>query len=255
MPTSTSASSAARWHSPSTSRCAAWKTSSIRWGWIRPSATSFSRVTRPISRRTGSKQESSTASGVSSTTRLTPVTDSKARMLRPSRPMMRPFISSEGRCSTLTTLSAVCSLATRWMASTTMCRARCSPVRRASRFQVAHQHRRLPLGLGLDRGRPARPGPPPRSVRRSAPDSLSRSSSASTRAACCSASAVPCGGQLRLHRPDLLLPLGQPVGLLREPPLALIQPPLPALGSRRRARGRRRSAARSPARRCAGPPP
>jgi hypothetical protein len=31
---------------------------------------------------------------------LTPVTDSKARMLRPSRPMMRPFMSSLGRCRT-----------------------------------------------------------------------------------------------------------------------------------------------------------
>ena len=64
--------------------------------------------------------------------RLTPVTDSNARMLRPSRPMIRPFISSPGRCSTLTTLSAVCSLATRWMASTTTARARVSAVARAS---------------------------------------------------------------------------------------------------------------------------
>ena len=63
---------------------------------------SFSRVSRPTSRRTGSKQDSSTASGVSSMITLTPVTDSKARMLRPSRPMIRPFISSLGRCSTLT---------------------------------------------------------------------------------------------------------------------------------------------------------
>src|SRR3954454_18885575 len=64
---------------------------------MRPSRTSFSNVSRPTSRRTGSKQESSTASGVSSMMRLTPVTDSKARMLRPSRPMMRPFISSPRR--------------------------------------------------------------------------------------------------------------------------------------------------------------
>ena len=104
----------------------------MRCGWIRPSRTSFSSVSRPTSRRTGSKQDSSTASGVSSMIRLTPVTDSKARMLRPSRPMIRPFISSPGRCSTLTTLSAVCSLATRWMASTTMWRARGSPSARAA---------------------------------------------------------------------------------------------------------------------------
>ena len=89
----------------------------MRCGWIRPSRTSFSSVSRPTSRRTGSKQDSSTASGVSSMIRLTPVTASNARMLRPSRPMMRPFMSSLGRCSTDTTDSAVCSLATRWIAS------------------------------------------------------------------------------------------------------------------------------------------
>ena len=85
----------------------------------------------PTSRRTGSKQESRTASGVSSIMRLTPVTDSKARMLRPSRPMILPFISSPGRCSTDTTDSLVCSLATRWIARVTIRRARVSPSRRA----------------------------------------------------------------------------------------------------------------------------
>ena len=130
-------------------RCS--KTSSMRCGWIRPSRTSFSSVSRPISRRTGSKQDSSTASGVSSMIRLTPVTDSNARMLRPSRPMIRPFISSPGRCSTLTTLSAVCSLATRWIASTTMCRARCSAGRPGVGLDVADQQRGLALGLPLDR--------------------------------------------------------------------------------------------------------
>ena len=98
----------------------------MRCGWIRPSLTSRSRVSLPISRRTGSKQESSTASGVSSMIRLTPVTDSKARMLRPSRPMILPFISSPGRCMTETTDSVVCSTATRWMASVTILRARLS---------------------------------------------------------------------------------------------------------------------------------
>ncbi len=51
----------------------------------------------PTSRRTGSKAESDTASGVSSTMMLTPVIASNARMLRPSRPMIRPFMSSDGR--------------------------------------------------------------------------------------------------------------------------------------------------------------
>ena len=54
-------------------------------------------------------------------------------MLRPSRPMMRPFISSLGRCRTETTDSAVCSVATRWMARVTILRARFSPSSRASR--------------------------------------------------------------------------------------------------------------------------
>src|SRR6266705_2698559 len=94
---------------------------------MRPSVMRRSNVSRAISRLTGSKQERSTASGVSSMIRLTPVTDSKARMLRPSRPMMRPFISSPGRCRTETTDSLVCSVATRWMARVTILRARFSP--------------------------------------------------------------------------------------------------------------------------------
>ena len=94
MPTSRQASSPAWRTSPSTSCLARSYISSIRAGWMRPSETSFSRVRRPISRRTGSKQDSRTASGVSSMIRSTPVTASKARMLRPSRPMMRPFMSS-----------------------------------------------------------------------------------------------------------------------------------------------------------------
>ena len=120
MPTSASASSAARRHC-----CSIWPllrscTSSIRAGWMRPSLTSSVRVIRAVSRRTGSKQDSSTDSGVSSIITLTPVTCSKARMLRPSRPMMRPFMSSPGRCTAETTDSEVWSEATRWMAPTTI---------------------------------------------------------------------------------------------------------------------------------------
>ncbi len=37
-------------------------------------------------------------------------------MLRPSRPMMRPFISSDGRSTTETVLSTTCSEAMRWIA-------------------------------------------------------------------------------------------------------------------------------------------
>jgi hypothetical protein len=41
-----------------------------------------------------------TASGVSSMMTSTPVMVSNERMLRPSRPMMRPFMSSLGRWTT-----------------------------------------------------------------------------------------------------------------------------------------------------------
>ena len=54
-------------------------------------------------------------------------------MLRPSRPMMRPFISSEGSCTVLTVISAVWSLMTRWMAVTTTSRALSSASSRALR--------------------------------------------------------------------------------------------------------------------------
>ena len=80
-------------------------------------------VTRPISRRTGSKQEMVTHSGVSSMMRFVPVSCSKERMLRPSRPMMRPFRSSEGIWMVDTVLSAEWSAATRWMARLKISRA------------------------------------------------------------------------------------------------------------------------------------
>ncbi len=63
---------------------------------MRPSAISRSSVSRATSRRTPSKLESTTADGVSSMITSTPVSFSSARMLRPSRPMIRPFISSLG---------------------------------------------------------------------------------------------------------------------------------------------------------------
>ena len=73
---------------------------------MRPSRMSFSRASRAISRRTGSKQDTVMASGVSSMMRSTPVIVSKVRIFRPSRPMMRPFISSLGRGTTDTVASA-----------------------------------------------------------------------------------------------------------------------------------------------------
>ena len=70
--------------------------SSMRAGWIRPSEISFSSDSLAISRLTGSKPERVIASGVSSMISSTPVRVSSFWMLRPSRPMMRPFISSLG---------------------------------------------------------------------------------------------------------------------------------------------------------------
>ena len=64
---------------------------------MRPSSISFVSVSRAISRRMPSNDESTTACGVSSMMKSTPVRCSSARMLRPSRPMMRPFMSSDGQ--------------------------------------------------------------------------------------------------------------------------------------------------------------
>ena len=53
-------------------------------------------------------------------------------MFRPSRPMMRPFISSPGSGTVATTDSVVCSAASRCMLVTMIRRAVASAVRRAS---------------------------------------------------------------------------------------------------------------------------
>ena len=95
-------------------------TSSMRAGCIRPSATSWWSARRAISRRTGSNPESTMASGVSSTMISMPVAASRARMLRPSRPMMRPFISSESIWNTVTEFSMAVSVATRCIDCTTI---------------------------------------------------------------------------------------------------------------------------------------
>ena len=97
--------------------------SSMRAGWMRPSTMSFSRACRATSRRSGSKAEMTMASGVSSMMRSTPVAASSARMLRPSRPMMRPLRSSEGSSTTETVASTTVSEARRWIAMPMMRRA------------------------------------------------------------------------------------------------------------------------------------
>ena len=86
---------------------------------MRPSSISFDSATRATSRRTGLYPDRTTASGVSSTITSMPVACSKARILRPSRPMIRPFISSEGSCTTETVNCAVSSAAIRCTAMAT----------------------------------------------------------------------------------------------------------------------------------------
>ena len=72
---------------------------------------SLFRARRATSRRIMSKPLTMTTPGVSSMITSTPVAFSKARMLRPSRPMIRPFISSLGMPTVLVVVSAVCAAA------------------------------------------------------------------------------------------------------------------------------------------------
>ena len=72
--------------------------------------------TRAISRRIGSNEEIQIERGVSSTMRSIPVAISRARMLRPSLPMIRPFISSLGSSMKVTVDSMTSRRLTRWEA-------------------------------------------------------------------------------------------------------------------------------------------
>ena len=85
-------------------------TSSILTGWIRPSWISFSKASFAISRRTGSKEDNTTASGVSSIIKSTPVNVSNVLIFRPSLPIILPFISSLGKETTETVDSTTCSI-------------------------------------------------------------------------------------------------------------------------------------------------
>src|SRR5215218_2895366 len=91
---------------------------------MRPSSTSFESVSFATSRLTPSKEERTTAWGVSSMMKSTPVRFSRERMFRPSRPMIRPFMSSDGSSTSETVVSAAWLAATRWSASPTRARAR-----------------------------------------------------------------------------------------------------------------------------------
>ena len=71
-------------------------------------------------------------------------------MLRPSRPMMRPFISSEGMGTTRPVISAVWSTITRWMAVTTTSRALLLGVLARRALDGAREADRVVLGLLAD---------------------------------------------------------------------------------------------------------
>ncbi len=131
-PSSNAADSPSRRTVSSSSACTFSTTSSMRAGWMRPSAIRRSMTCRATSRRNGSKLERMIAPGVSSTINSTPVACSSARMFRPSRPMIRPFMSSLGRSTTDTVVSMACSAALRWMASVMICRALAAACSRAS---------------------------------------------------------------------------------------------------------------------------
>jgi len=118
-PTSRVAASPSSLIITSTSFCAFSTISSILAGWIRPSTISFSSAILATSRRIGSNPDRITASGVSSMIRSTPVMVSRVRMLRPSRPMIRPFISSFGNCTTEIVVSETWSAAHLCIALTT----------------------------------------------------------------------------------------------------------------------------------------
>ncbi len=94
---------------------------------MRPSCTSFSRLIRATSRRTGSKQLTTTSPGVSSMMTSTPVAFSKLLMFLPSLPITRPLRASSVMATLLVVCSLVCSEAYFWMAATMICRALSRP--------------------------------------------------------------------------------------------------------------------------------
>ena len=110
------------------------------------------RARRAISRRTGSKDDSMTASGVSSMIRSTPVACSRARMLRPSRPMIRPFMSSLGIGTTETVVSETASVAMRWIVAVRISRARGPAFSFDLFLDLAHEAVGVLADLRLDLG-------------------------------------------------------------------------------------------------------
>ena len=91
----------------------------MRAGCILPSTISFSSAILATSLLAPSKPDNTTASGVSSIIRFTPVRVSIVRIFLPSLPIIQPFISSLGSCTTDIVVSATWSAAHLCIAVTT----------------------------------------------------------------------------------------------------------------------------------------
>ncbi len=177
---------------------------------------------RATSRRNGSKLDRMMAPGVSSTISSTPVAVSSARMLRPSRPMMRPFRSSLGRSTTDTVVSMACSAALRWMASVMICCARTAAVSRASvsrRLTRLAASRRASPSICLSSSSRAssalRPATRCSSRCRSATSCSARAAAAAARCSC-RGDRLFAGPQLLLEPVGCGEPIGQCAGLVGE---------------------------------------
>ena len=120
MPTSKSAASSfPRLHHGTLLPSAPFSTiSSILAGWIRPSTIRRSRQFCRYLCRLRPKPEDDCLQRI--VNKFYPVSVSRFWILSPSRPMIRPFISSFGSCTTETVVSATWSAAQRWMAVTTL---------------------------------------------------------------------------------------------------------------------------------------
>ena len=90
--------------------------SSIFAGCILPSSINFSKAILATSLLNASNPEITTASGVSSIMKSTPVNVSSVLIFLPSLPMILPFISSFGKVTVDTVVSAVWSAAHFWIA-------------------------------------------------------------------------------------------------------------------------------------------
>ena len=100
----------------SSTSCFAFSTiSSIFAGCILPSSISFSNVIFATSLLNGSKPDNTTASGVSSIIKSTPVNVSSALIFLPSLPIILPFISSLGSATIDTVVSWEWSAAHFWI--------------------------------------------------------------------------------------------------------------------------------------------